>query len=149
MSTTPDALSDALIAALLAVVPGDALVIDHDALPIKREDVATGGSYGVFLFEDAPEGDGTTYDQETSTRTATFKVALRVIGDPRSLHLLKATAPARALVAKAVAKDATLGGLAKDTRITTWRPLVVEANSSVAAAELDIAITYRFAPEVA
>lgn len=145
--TGPDALSDALVAALQAVLPGDAQVFDHEVLPLKIEDLPIGGAFGVYLFQDAPEaGDGSTDDLGRHRRRATFKVELRI---PRQPHMLHGTRAGRRLVVQAVQADPTFGGLANNAWAGSFAVLVNESNSAIACASVDVVIEYTFDPEAA
>lgn len=146
MSTTPDALSDALVASLQAAVPADAEVLDHEPLPVKVEDIPAGGAFGVFLFEDRPAGEGITDSVGKHPRTAIFKVELR---RAKAAHLLHGTRSDRRLVNQIIQADPTLGGLAMDVRVGAFRVLVHETNSTVAAGVIDVIAEYSFDPEAA
>ncbi len=143
--TGPDSLSDALVAALQAVLPVDAEVRDHEALPTKVEDLPASGVFGVYLFQDAPEaGDGTTDDLGRHRRRATFKVELRI---PKQAHLLHGTRPGRRLVLQAVQADPSFGRLANNAWLGAVAVLVHESNSAIACASVDVVIEYTFDPE--
>lgn len=142
--TTPDDISDALVALITAGAPG-ALVLDHDALPVKADEIPAEGVYGVFLFEDAPEdGEGITDSAGTHTRIASFKIEGRIGKSP---HLLHGTRALRALLASIVKADPFLGRLAIDTRLGPMRVLVHETNSAVGAFTQDVNVHYQFQPE--
>ena len=143
--SNPDALSDALVAALQAAAPVGALVIDHDALPTKAEDLPALGLFGLFLFEDRPEAeDGLTDSVSRHPRIATFKVEIRV---PKTDHLLHGSRAARKVVEQAVQADPTLGRLARDARLGALRILVHEQNSSIACCAVDVHVDYTYDPE--
>lgn len=143
--TNVDALSDALVAALQAVVPVDGLVVDHDSLPVKAEDLPPAGIHGVYLFEDRPSSeDGVTDSEGRHARQATFKVEVRV---PGSTHLLHGTRAARRLLQVALLTDPTLGRLAHDARVGAVQVLVSEASSRVAACAVDVLVDYTHDPE--
>lgn len=138
-----DDLSDMLVEALAAAVPSGALVLDHDALPVKVEDIPTGGVFGVFLFQDGPEGDdGTTDTSGKHRRNAIFKVEIRVSGSP---HLLHGTRGARRIVAGVIASD-PFGVHAHNAWIGPFNLLVHETNSSIACGSLDVHVSYTFDP---
>jgi hypothetical protein len=145
--TGPDLLSDALVASLQAAIPADALVMDHEALPMKVEHLPVGGVFGVFLFQDAPDAaDGTPDGAGRHRRRATFKVELRI---PKQAHLLHGTQAGRRLIVQAVQADATFGGLANNAWVGPIAVLVHESNSTIACAAVDVVIDYTFDPEAA
>ena len=145
--TGPDALSDALVAALQAAIPADAQVVDHEALPGKIEDLPAGGVFGVFLFQDAPDAaDGTPDGAGRHRRRAIFKVELR---KPKEAHLLHGTRAGRRIVVQAVQADPTFGDLANNAWVGPVAVLVHESNSAIACASVDVVIEYTFDPEAA
>lgn len=145
--TGPDAISDALVAALAtAAAPSGAEVLDHEALPLKLEDLPAGGIFGVFLFQDAPEGEGVTDTEERHPRVATFKVELRV---PKAAHLLHGTQGLRRLLVQFLKTNPTLGGLVRGMRLGPVAVLVHPDNSAVACAAVDVHVDYTFDPEAA
>lgn len=145
--TGPDALSDALVAALAAAAaPSGGQVLDHEALPMKVEELPDGGIYGVFLFQDAPDGEGVTDTEERHPRVATFKVEMRI---PKATHLLHGTQGARRLLVQFIKTNPTLGGLARGMRLGPVAILVHETNSAIACAAVDVHVDYTFDPEAA
>jgi hypothetical protein len=145
MTTNPDAISDALVAALTAAAPAGVQVVDHEALPFRLEDLPAAGIFGVFLFQDAPfTDDGSTNSAGIHQRQATFKVEIRV---PGSAHLLHGTQAMRRVIAKAIKADPQLGMTAMDTRLGAMAVLVHEQSSAVACAALDVHVDYLFDPE--
>ena len=143
--TGPDDLSDALVAAFQAAIPAGGLVIDHDALPVKVEEIPAAGLLGVFLFEDAPlDGQGITDSAGIHERLATFKIEGRIAGSP---HLLHGTKALRALITATVKANPFLGGLATDTRMGALHILVHESNSQVGAFVQDLHVLYLSIPE--
>ena len=149
MTTTPDALSDALVAALTAAVPAGALVVDHEALPFRTEDIPPAGVFGVFLFQDQPSDEGTSDSAWLQQRIATFKVELRVPATPGvSPHLLHGTQAARKIVNQILKTNPTLGGLAFNTRMGPMAVLVHETNSAIACCAIDFHADYMFDPDL-
>lgn len=151
MSANADLLSDALVAALVAVAPAGCPVEDHKVLPKAPEQIPDAGYLCVWLFDDQPKTDGYTDSTFRHERQATFKVCIRTKGDPTnpSWNILHATRALRAVVAQAVVADESFGNLALGSRVMGWRPQLVETVLSIGAAEVDITIDYLFDPEVA
>lgn len=143
--TDPDALSDALVALLQAALPSGGLVIDHDALPLKAEEIPDAGLLGVFLFEDAPkDGEGITDSAGVHERLATFKIEGRI---SKASHLLHSTKALRGFIGSVVKANPFLGGHAIDTRMGAMRVLVHESNSSIGAFVQDLHVLYLSQPE--
>lgn len=143
--TDPDALSDAIVAMLQAVLPVGGVVIDHDALPHKPDDIPDAGLLGVFLFEDAPkDGEGITDSAGIHERLATFKVEGRI---SKASHLLHSTKTLRGLIGSAVKANPFLGGIATDMRMGSMRVLVHETNSTIGAFVQDLHVLYLSQPE--
>ena len=138
-----DDLSDLLVSALATAVPSGALVLDHDALPVKVEDIPAGGVFGVFLFQDGPEGeDGTEDTTGKHRRHAVFKLEIRKAG---ATHLLHGTRAERRMIAGLIASD-PFGVHAKNAWLGPFSLLVHETNSSIACGSLDLHVTYVFDP---
>jgi hypothetical protein len=143
--TTPDALSDALVTLLQAVLPTGGVVLDHEPLPMKNEDLPDVGLLGVYLFEDAPEDEsGLTDSVFVQPRIATFKIEGRI---PKSAHLLHSTKGLRGIVPSVIGVNPTLGGLATDSRLGSLRILVHESSSTIGAFVQDLRIHYLLQPE--
>ncbi len=147
MTTTADALSDALVAALQAVAPAGAQVLDHEAIPFRQEDLPAGGVFAVFLFRDDPGQEDAPDSEFYQLRTAIFKVELRIPQDPSTGHLLHGTRAARKLIAQALRANPELGG-GFNPRIGAVAVLVHETNSAIACCAVDVHVDYVLDPDL-